>query len=76
MERLFLECAVRAVLLVGGTAIVLYVTRVKAAAAKHSVWTGVMALMLVLPIWTAWGPKACLRLLPPVAQVTVLQAAQ
>jgi BlaR1 peptidase M56/Surface antigen variable number repeat len=70
MERLFLEFAVRTVLLVGGTAIVLYITRVKAAAAKHSVWTGVVALMLVLPIWTAWGPKASLRLLPPMAQVT------
>ena len=70
MDRLFLQFALRVVLLVGGTAIVLYITRVKAAAAKHSVWTGVVALMLVLPIWTAWGPKASLRLLPPMAQVS------
>ncbi len=70
MERLFLEFAVRAALLVGGTAIVLYFTRVKAAAAKHFVWTGVVALMLVLPLWTTWGPKASLRLLPPIAPVS------
>src|SRR3984893_9981031 len=70
MERLFVECAIRAALLVGGTAIVLYVMRVKAAAAKHCIWSGVMALMLVLPIWAAWGPKVSLRLLPPVAQTT------
>lgn len=74
MERLFVECAIRAALLVGGTAIVLWVMRVKAAAAKHSIWSGVMALMLMLPIWAAWGPKVSLRLLPPVAQITANQA--
>ena len=74
MERLFVECAIRAALLVGGTAIVLYVMRVKAAAAKHSIWGGVMALMLVLPIWAAWGPKVSLHLLPPVAQITANEA--
>jgi hypothetical protein len=68
MERLFLECAVRAALLVGVTAIVLCAMRVKAATARHSVWAGVVALMLLLPIWTAWGPKASLRVLPPLAQ--------
>ena len=68
MERLFVECAVRAALLVGATAIVLYAMRVKSATARHSVWAGVVALMLLLPIWTAWGPKASLRVLPPLAQ--------
>ena len=74
MERLFLECAVRAALLVGATAIVLYAMRVKAATARHSVWAGVVALMLLLPIWTAWGPKALLRVLPPLAQSTANKA--
>jgi len=68
MDRLFLECAIRAALLVGGTAIVLYVMRIRAAAARHRVWTVVVLLMLVLPIWMAWGPKASLRLLPQLAQ--------
>jgi beta-lactamase regulating signal transducer with metallopeptidase domain len=68
MERLFLECAVRAALLVGATAIVLYTMRVKAAWSRHIVWSGVVALMLLLPIWTAWGPKAPLRVLPALAQ--------
>jgi hypothetical protein len=35
-------------LLIGGTAFVLYAMRVKAAAAKHSVWAGVVGLMLIL----------------------------
>ncbi len=68
MELLFLECAVRAALLAGTMAIVLYAMRVKEATARHCVWTGVVALMLILPIWTAWGPRAPLRVLPPLAQ--------
>jgi hypothetical protein len=74
MERLFLECAVRAALLVAGTALVLYAMRVKAAAARHSVWASVVLLMLLLPIWTAWGPKAPLRLLPPLGQLIANEA--
>ena len=65
MEHLFFECAVRAALFVGATAIVLHAMRVKAAAARHGVWAGVVVLMLLLPIWTAWGPRVSLRLLPP-----------
>jgi TonB family protein len=74
MERLFLECAIRAVLLVAGAALVLYAMRVKAAAARHSVWASVVLLMLVLPIWAAWGPKASLHVLPPLAQTTAKEA--
>ncbi len=68
MEHLFLECAIRAALLVAGTALVLYVMRVKAAPARHSVWKSVVLLMLGLPIWTIWGPKAPLYVLPPLPQ--------
>jgi bla regulator protein BlaR1 len=68
MTRLFVECAIRAALIVIGTAIVLYAMRVKVAAVKHRVWTAVLVLMLVLPAWTTWGPKAQLRLLPASAE--------
>ena len=68
MERLWVECAVRAALIVAAAAVVLSALRVKAATAKHGVWAGVVAMMLLLPIWTAWGPEASLRVLPPVAQ--------
>jgi hypothetical protein len=74
MERLFIECCVRAALLVAGTALVLYLMRVKAAAARHTVWAGVVVLMLVLPIYATWGPKAPLRVLPPAAQITAGEA--
>jgi hypothetical protein len=36
---------------------------------QHGIWTAVLATMLVLPAWTVWGPKAALRLLPPVNQL-------
>jgi hypothetical protein len=68
MEHLFLECTVRAALIVAAAAVVLSIMRVKAATAKHSIWAGVVAMMLLLPIWAAWGPRASLRVLPPVNQ--------
>jgi hypothetical protein len=70
MEPLFLEFTIRAALLVGGTAIVMFAFRVMDAAAKHKIWTGVMLLMLMLPALNVWGPKASVRLLPAMRQVT------
>jgi Zn-dependent protease with chaperone function len=64
MQRLFLECAVRAALIAAGTAAVLEILRVKHAAARHAAWASVVVLMLVLPVWTRWGPKAQLPVLP------------
>jgi beta-lactamase regulating signal transducer with metallopeptidase domain len=64
---LLFEFVVRAALIAAGTAAVLRILRVRTAAARHSAWAGVMVLMLLLPVWTAWGPKAALRLLPSVA---------
>jgi hypothetical protein len=66
MERLFVECAVRAALIAIVTAVVLRTIGIKPAAARHTAWASVMLTMLLLPIWTAWGPKTPIRLLPPV----------
>ena len=57
MQRVLLECAIRAALIAGGTAVVLGVTRVKTAAARHVAWAAVVVMMLTLPVWTAWGPR-------------------
>jgi hypothetical protein len=54
--------------MVGVTAIVLYAMRVKEAATKHSFWVGVMVSMLLLPVWSTWGPKVWLPVLPPLAR--------
>jgi beta-lactamase regulating signal transducer with metallopeptidase domain len=73
MDHFLLEFGVRAVLVAAGTAVVLRAARVRAASTRHAAWTGVLVVMLLLPIWTAWGPKLSLKLLPaanPVATVT------
>jgi hypothetical protein len=67
VEHLLFEFVVRAALIAAGTAAVLRILRVRAAAARHVAWAGVVALMLLLPVWTAWGPKASLRILPAAA---------
>jgi BlaR1 peptidase M56/Surface antigen variable number repeat len=69
MERLFLECAIRAALMVCCSAAMISCLRVRSAGPQHSIWTAVLASMLVLPAWTVGGPKAALRLLPPVKQL-------
>lgn len=74
MERLLFECSLRAALIIGGAAIVLSAMKVKEPTAKHQIWTGVLALMLLLPIWTSWGPKASLRVLPPLTHARTNQA--
>jgi TonB family protein len=71
MQNLLLECAVRATLLAICTAAVLHVLRVRAARVRHGVWASVMVLMLALPVWTAWGPRAVARVLKPAATQTI-----
>jgi hypothetical protein len=69
MERLFLEFVIRAALLVAATAVVLFLMRIRAAAARHRVWTAVVVAVL-LPVWTVWEPKVPLRLLPALPETT------
>jgi uncharacterized protein (TIGR03435 family) len=64
MERLLFEFGIRAALIVLTTAIVLRVLRIRIAAAQHAVWAGVLMVMLLLPAWLAWGPKARVPVLP------------
>jgi hypothetical protein len=74
MERLALECAVRAALMAAATAAVLAIWRVKSAGARHLAWAGMVVMMLALPLWTAWGPKAPLRVLRAPAATAVAVA--
>lgn len=64
MERLLLECSIRAALVALCAAAILSAMRVRSAAARHAVWAGVAGFMLVLPLWAAWGPKAAMPFLP------------
>lgn len=73
MERLFIECAVRATLIAFGTAVVLHTIGIKSPAARHTAWTSVVLTMLLLPIWTPLGPKTPIRLLPPAERPKAIE---
>ncbi len=59
-----LESSLRATLIAAAVAAILPLLRVRTAAARHAAWTGVLIVMLLLPAWTMWGPKAAVRMLP------------
>jgi hypothetical protein len=71
-----LESSVRAAFIALGTAAILRALRVKSAGARHAAWAGVVVLMLLLPSWMAWGPRASQRVLPaapaPAAGVPIV----
>ncbi|HLQ77369.1 MAG TPA: M56 family metallopeptidase, partial [Terriglobia bacterium] len=64
MGNLVFEFAVRAFLIAMVTAAVLRLLRIRTASARHRAWTGVVVVMLLLPIWLAWGPRAAVHVLP------------
>jgi hypothetical protein len=66
MARLLVECTVRGTLTATVTAVILWATRIKTPVALHAAWTGVLLSMLLLPVWTVWGPRASMRVLPPM----------
>jgi hypothetical protein len=47
-----------------GTAFVLRLLRIRSTTPKHAAWTAVLAVMLLMPAWTAWGPKVSVQVLP------------
>jgi TolA-binding protein len=61
METQILDWSLRALLMAGGTAAILGALRVRAASARHVAWTGVLVVMLLLPVFTTWGLKAPVR---------------
>src|SRR5215475_10120187 len=72
MERLLFESAVRATLFAIVTTLALWGMRIKNARARHRAWSGVVVLMLVLPFWTAWGPRFSVPVLPSKPQAEVV----
>ena len=67
MLALLFEAAVRATLIALAVAVVLLVMRVRQATLRHGVWSAVVVIMLLLPVWVAWGPRTALPLLGPEA---------
>src|SRR5690349_24291602 len=70
------ESAIRATLISAVVALVLFAMRIKTASVLHAVWASVVVLMLLLPAWVVWGPKAPLPVLPPdrTSAVVILPA--
>ncbi len=64
MDGLLFEFAIRITLIAAMTGAVLWAMRIQNAAAKHSAWAAVIAVMLLLPTWIVWGPKATIPILP------------
>ncbi|HLQ79247.1 MAG TPA: M56 family metallopeptidase [Terriglobia bacterium] len=58
MNYVFVEFSIKVALIVACTGMILWVTRTRNAAARHNVWASVMLIMLVLPLWILWGPRA------------------
>jgi uncharacterized protein (TIGR03435 family) len=75
MEHLVFEFALRSLLIAVAAAFVLAVLRIRTAAAQHAVFTGVLIVMLALPIWISGGPKAALPVLPARSAPVVIAAA-
>ena len=71
MPLIPIEFAIKAVLIAVGTAGVLRILDVRTAAARHAAWAGVVVVMLLLPVWTIWGPKVAWHLLPPLPEQAV-----
>jgi hypothetical protein len=65
--ELLLDCAIRAALFAAAVAGLMRLYRIANASARHKAWCSVMLTMLLLPLFSAWGPKATLRVLPAVA---------
>jgi hypothetical protein len=68
MENILFESSFRAAVMIAAMAGMLAVLQVRSAAARHAAWSGVLLTMLVLPVWTAWGPELPLPVLPAAAE--------
>jgi len=68
MEHLVFESALRSLLIAVAAVVILTALRIRTAAAQHAVFTGLLLVMLTLPIWISFGPKAALPVLPARAE--------
>jgi len=70
-----MDWSIRALLMVVGTGLVMSALRVRAASVLHRAWTAAMVAMLLLPVWTNWGPSVTAPILPAAPEHARMQAA-
>src|SRR5688572_2426306 len=58
------ESALRVTVLAAGVALVLRVLRIRSPRLTHRVWTAVVVVMLLLPLFVSVGPELAVPLLP------------
>ena len=71
MERSSLDWSIRALLMAAGTGLVVGALRIRAASALHHAWTAAMIAMLLLPVWTSWGPSLTAPVLPAAREAMI-----
>ena len=74
MERLLIDCAIRAVLVAVAVRAGIRLLRIESAAGRHTAWTIALVSMLLSPMWALWGPAMSLPIAaPPVARLLIPQ---
>jgi beta-lactamase regulating signal transducer with metallopeptidase domain len=73
---LLAESAIRITMLAMGVALVLRVLRIRSPRLAHRAWSAVVLVMLVLPMFVAWGPEFNLALLPSRTAIGTLAVAE
>jgi beta-lactamase regulating signal transducer with metallopeptidase domain len=66
------ESAVRITVLALGVALVLRVLRIRSPQRAHGAWTAVVGVMLVLPVFVAWGPEFAVPLVPSPTAIGIM----
>jgi len=69
---LLAESAIRITVLALGVALVLRVLRIRSPRLAHRAWSAVVLVMLLLPVFVAWGPEFAVPLLPSRTAITTL----
>jgi beta-lactamase regulating signal transducer with metallopeptidase domain len=73
---LLAESAIRITVLALGVAVVLRVLRIRSPRLAHRAWSAVVLVMLVLPVFVAWGPGFNLAVLPSRTAIGTLAVAE
>src|SRR3954468_19013569 len=73
--RLLLECWIRSVLIAAAIGVVVRGLRIRNAVARHQALSGVLFAMLWLPVFSIWGPKVTVPLLPAIVGTEFVEPA-
>ena len=70
------EAAVRVTVLALGVAVVLRALQIRSPQRAHRAWTAVVVVMLLLPVFVAWGPELAVPIVPSQTLSRMIAPAQ